>query len=158
MTWINDHAPLMLRICLVVLFPFSAADKIAHWGAAMKQAGRVPFAAALLVAAIAVEIAAPVCIVSGWHDRLAASVLAGFCAATALLYHQFWRFSGFWGFKEGAGLQHFWEFLKNFAIVGGLGMIVLAPVTVPVSEALMHPLSSTRDLEHHGAAPVPSGH
>ena len=28
MTLINDYAPLLLRICLVVLFPFSGLDKI----------------------------------------------------------------------------------------------------------------------------------
>ena len=26
MGWLNDYAPLLLRVCLVVLFPFSARD------------------------------------------------------------------------------------------------------------------------------------
>ena len=140
---LNDYAPLLLRIMLVVLFPFSALDKIVNWGAALKQAGSTPFAPAMLVAAIVLEFVAPACIVTGWHDRLAAFLLAGFCVVTALLYHPFWRYADFWRFREGEGLQHFWEFLKNFGLVGGLGLIVLSPRTLPATEALRHPLASS---------------
>jgi putative oxidoreductase len=143
MHWINDIAPLLLRIALVVLFPFSALDKIVNWNAAMKQAGSLPFKPAMLVVSIVVEVLTPVCIVTGWHDRLAAFVLAGFCVVTALLFHQFWRYADFWRFREGEGLEHFWEFLKNFGLVGGIGLIVLAPRPLPVSEAIRHPLAST---------------
>ncbi len=143
MMLIDAYTPLLLRVCLVVLFPFSGLDKILNWGSAMKQAGTIPFKPAMLMASIAVEFVTPVCIVTGWHDRLAAFVLAGFCVVTAVLFHQFWRFPDFWRFKEGPGLDHFWEFLKNFGLVGGLGLIILAPRTLPVSEALRHPLAST---------------
>ncbi|MGH7226764.1 MAG: hypothetical protein ACRELF_26410, partial [Gemmataceae bacterium] len=57
-----------------------------------------------------------------------------------MLFHQFWRFPDFWRFKEGEGLQHL---RKNFGLVGGLGLIVLAPRTLPVSEVVQHPLVST---------------
>ena len=147
MTLLNDYAPLLLRICLVVLFPFSGLDKIVNWRAAMKQAGEgilAPVAPAMLVLGMIVEIVTPVCIVLGWHDRLAAFLLAGFCAVTAVLYHQFWRYPDFWRFKEGEGLEHFWEFLKNFGLVGGLGLVVLAPRTLPATNFLQHPLSSTQ--------------
>ena len=98
-----------------------------NWDSARKQTGAIPLARTLIVLSIFVEFAMPVCIVTGWHDRLAACVLAGFCVVTALLFHQFWRFAGFWRFEEGEGLEHFWEFLKNFGLVGGLGLIVLMP-------------------------------
>ena len=143
MQWIDDWAPLLLRISLVVLFPFSGLDKIFNWESARRQAGGIPFARTLIRLCVVVELVTPVCIVTGWHDRLAAFVLAGFCVITALLFHPFWRFADFWRFREGEGLQHFWEFLKNFGLVGGLGLIVLAPRTLPVSEALAHPLAST---------------
>jgi len=143
MTLLNDYAPLLLRICLIVLFPFSALDKIVNWDSAMKQAGEGRAAPAMLVAATMVELAAPVCIVLGWHDRLAAFVLAGFCVVTAVLYHQFWRYPEFWRFQEGEGLQHFWEFLKNFGLVGGLGLVMLAPRTLPLSDVAQQPLAST---------------
>ena len=142
-TFINDYAPLLLRICLVVLFPFSALDKIVNWRSAMQQAGEGRAAPAMLVAAIVVEIATPICIVLGWHDRLAAFLLAGFCVVTAVLYHQFWRYPDFWRFRAGEGLEHFWEFLKNFGLVGGLGLVMLAPRTLPLTEVAQQPLAST---------------
>ena len=155
MTLLNDYAPLLLRICLVVLFPFSGLDKIVNWRSAMQQAGEGRFAPAMLVAATVVEIAAPVCIVLGWHDRLAAFVLAGFCVVTAVLYHQFWRYPDFWRFRPGEGLEHFWEFLKNFGLVGGLGLVVLAPRTLPATDFLEHPLSSTTVHGPQAGDPVP---
>ncbi len=153
MHWINDIAPLLLRIALVVLFPFSALDKIVNWSAAMKQAGSIPAKPAMLMASILVELVTPACIVTGWHDRLAAFVLAGFCVVTALLFHQFWRFPDFWRFREGEGLEHFWEFLKNFGLVGGLGLIVLAPRTLPLSDVVQHPLVSSHVVGPQAGSP-----
>jgi putative oxidoreductase len=60
----------------VVLFPFSGLDKIVNWPSAMKQAGDIPFKRTMLVASIIVEFATPLCIVTGWHDRVAAFILA----------------------------------------------------------------------------------
>jgi putative oxidoreductase len=124
------YAPTVLRLCLVILFPFSALDKILNWPFAMRQASGIPLPRMMLVLSILVEFVAPICIVTGWEDRWAALVLAGFCVVTALLFHQFWRFPGFWRFEEGEGLEHFWEFLKNFGLVGGLGFVVLASAHV----------------------------
>jgi len=154
MMLINDYAPLLFRICLVVLFPFSGLDKIVNWPSAMKQAGNLPFKRTMLVASIIVELATPLCIVTGWHDRLAAFILAGFCVITAVLFHQFWRFPEFWQFKEGEGLEHFWEFLKNFGLVGGLGFIMLAPRTLPVSEVVQQPLASTHVIGPQAGSPL----
>lgn len=147
MTWINDYTPLVLRICLVALFPFSGLDKILNWQSALSQAGNMPVPRVMLVASIVVEFVAPGCIVVGWHDRLAAFVLVGFCVITAILFHQFWRFQEFWRFKEGEGLQHFWEFLKNFGLVGGLGLIMLGARPLSVTDAMHHPLASTHVVE-----------
>ncbi len=47
MTLLNDYAPLLLRICLVALFPFSGLDKIINWSSAIKQAGRSALASRL---------------------------------------------------------------------------------------------------------------
>ncbi len=145
MMLLNDYAPLLLRCGLVVLFPFSALDKVVNWDAAVGQArsGILPGAPALVALGAAIEVATPVCIVTGWHDRLAAFVLAGFCMVTAALYHNFWSYPDFWRFKEGAGLGHFWDFLKNICVAAGLGLIVLGPRTGAVSEFVAHPLTST---------------
>ena len=77
------------------------------------------------------------------------------CAVTAVLYHQFWRYPDFWRFREGEGLQHFWEFLKNFGLVGGLGLVMLAPHTLPLSTIVQHPLASTYVSGPEASTPAP---
>lgn len=146
--------PLIARFCLVIMFPFSAFDKIAHWKEAMQQATSsfLPGGAILIVIAIVVEFVTPVCIVIGWHDRLAAFVLAGFCAVTALLYHPFWNYPHFWS-NPGEGRSHFWDFLKNFGLVGGLLLLVIGGIPVSALSVLNHPLSSA---PYAGVASMPS--
>jgi putative oxidoreductase len=156
MMLLNAFAPLLFRICLVMLFLFSALDKVRNWDAAMQQAGKLPFKPQMLVLSIVVEVVTPICIVTGWHDRLAAFVLAGFCVITALLFHQFWRYPAFWQFKPGEGLDHFWEFLKNFGLVGGLGLVMLSSGTLPVSEVAQHPLISSPVVGVQAGTPLPA--
>jgi len=127
-TWLHFAAfPFIARVCLVVMFPFSGVDKLMHWGDAMKQATStpVPAPAFLLALGTLVELATPFCIVFAWHARLAAFILAGFCAVTAILYHQFWKFGNFWDPNDLLGRSHLWDFLKNFGLVGGLFLIVI---------------------------------
>lgn len=145
--------PLIARICLVVLFPFSALDKIVHWNDALKQANSsfLPGGAVLLVMAIVIELVTPVCIVIGWHDRLAAFVMAGFCAVTAVLYHPFWKFADFWTPGDSKGRRHFWDFLKNFGLVGGLLLVVIITGFAPARAVIEQPISSTP----RAASPTP---
>lgn len=157
MTWLNEYAPLLLRVALVILFPFSALDKVVNWREALKQANAGALGPALVIAGALIEAITPVCIVTGWHDRPAAFLLAGFCAVTAVLYHQFWRYPDFWRFRSGEGLSHFWDFLKNFGLVGGLGLVVLAPHTVKVSDALRRPLASSYVTGERAGTTIPSG-
>lgn len=167
MSWLDVIlVPLVIRICLVVLFPFSALDKILDWNGAMKQAKSsfLPAAAApvLLVLAIVVELVTPFCIVIGWHDRLAAFVLAGFCVASAVLYHNFWNYPDFWIKGDSKARSHFWDFLKNFGLVGGLLLVTFGASLVPAGQVASHPLSSTsiysRNASFIPAAPPKQGH
>ncbi len=146
MSWLNLAAlPLIARIWLVILFPFSALDKILYWNDALKQANSsfLPGGAILLVMAIAIELITPVCIVLGWHDRLNAFVLAGFCVVTAVLYHPFWKFADFWTPGDSKGRSHFWDFLKNFGLAGGLLLVVILTEFAPATTVINHPLAST---------------
>ncbi len=137
--------PLLARICLIAIFPFSGVDKIVHWNDALKQADSsiVPKAAgpAMLTAAMLVEFITPFCIVTGWHDRLASFVLAGYCVVSGLLYHRFWRYPDFWT-PGREGNAHFWDFVKNFGLVGGLLLLLVGGDPVPFSDVLEHPLGS----------------
>ena len=86
MAWMTGAAWLLARVCLVAMFPFSAADKVWHWknSLAQTESDGLPGGPALLVAAIAVEGLTPICIVTGWLDRPAAVLLATWAAGRAL--------------------------------------------------------------------------
>lgn len=156
--WLDLYfIPIVIRVCLVVLFPFSAVDKIVFWKDALAQADDtfLPKSSGppLLVAAIMVEAVAPFCIVFGWHDRIAALILALFCVVTAILYHPFWKFADFWKSGNSNARSHFWDFLKNFGLVGGLLLIVFATQLAPVGAIARRPLSSTAVYTSSGTAP-----
>ena len=125
------------RLCLVAMFPFSAIDKLWHWRASLDQteSGGLPGAEVMLVAAIFVEAITPVMIVAGWHDRAAALLLAAFCVVTAFLYHPFWKGPDFFSRRgDSKAREHFWQFLKNFGLVGGLLLVVFAGTLVAPAE------------------------
>lgn len=157
--WYDTYLiPIVIRVCLVVLFPFSALDKIVFWKDAIAQADSsfLPrwSGPPLLVAAIVVEGVAPFCIVFGWHDRIAALALALFCVVTAILYHPFWKFPDFWKPGDSKARGHFWDFLKNFGLVGGLLLVVFAARLAPAGAVARQPLSSTAVYTPAGTAPA----
>ncbi|WP_375394196.1 DoxX family protein [uncultured Sphingomonas sp.] len=134
MTW-NEAIWIAARVCLVAMFPFSAIDKVWHWKNSLAQtnagrspgSGGLPGAPLLLVLAILVEGLTPICIVTGWLDRPAAVLLAGFCVVTAFLYHPFWAYPDFFSAgDDSVAREHFWQFVKNFGLVGGLLLVVFA--------------------------------
>lgn len=148
MTHLTLAVDVIARICLVAMFPFSAIEKIWDWDGCLAQtdSAGLPGGRYMLIAAIAVEAVTPVLIVIGLWDRAAAVVLAGFCFVTAFLYHPFWTATDFW--VKGVpskGREHFWQFLKNFGLVGGLLLVIFAGVLANPVEVARHPLSSTRD-------------
>jgi putative oxidoreductase len=114
------------RALLVLLFPLSATDKILHWDTALVQANSsfLPNGPVLLIIAIIVEIASPVLIIARRYDKPAAIALALFCIATAILYHNFWTYPGLFSPEGGPALAQMWDFLKNFAIAGGLMFVI----------------------------------
>lgn len=138
-------APFFIRLCLVVLFPFSTLDKIFNWHGALKQAneGALPGGPILLVLAMCVETGCSALILIGTLDRAAAALLAFYCVVTAILYHRFWAQGDFFAAGDSKGRTHFWDFLKNFGLVGGLGFVVLGAPLASVPFAATHPLSST---------------
>ena len=125
----NVWPVLAVRYLLVMLFfPFSALDKILNFRGAVGQAAQIApqgLAVLLILAGLFVEVAMPVCILSGYADRLAGFVLAGYCMVTALLWKQFWAPGDFWRSGDSAGRGLFWDFLKNFSLAGGFLLLVV---------------------------------
>ena len=121
---------LLVRYGLVVLFfPASALDKIFNFKGAVKQAKQVfssdAIAATLILVGVFVEVVMPLGILSGVADRLAAFVMAGYCAVTAILFKQFWEPGDFWSSGESKGRELFWDFLKNLSLGSGFLLIVV---------------------------------
>ena len=121
---------LVVRYGLVVLFfPASALDKILNFNGAVKQAKQVfasnAVARALILVGVFVELTMPLGILSGIADRLAAFVMAGYCAVTALLFKRFWEPGDFWSAGDSKGRELFWDFLKNFSLASGFLLIVV---------------------------------
>lgn len=127
---VSDIAILIVRRGIVVLFfPASALEKILNFNGAVKQALQVftscQVAAALILAGVFVELVMPSGILTGIADRLAAFILAGCCAVTAILFKRFWEPGDFWKSRESKGLDLFWDFLKNLSFASGFRLITV---------------------------------
>lgn len=126
----SDIVILIVRCGIVVLFfPASALDKIFNFDGAVKQARQVfnsrEIAVALILVGVFVELVMPLGILSGIADRLAAFILAGYCAVTAILFKRFWEPGDFWKSGESKGRDLFWDFLKNFSLASGFLLITV---------------------------------
>jgi putative oxidoreductase len=121
MTHNNRLLDFIARLCLVLIFPFSALNKIFDHQSAMTQAahGWLPLpswlAELLLVLGGMLEIIGPLCILFGFYRRQAALLFIFYVVATAILFHNFWSFP----FNGDAWNQNFWPFLKNLGLAGG---------------------------------------
>ena len=121
---------LIVRYGLVMLFlPFSALDKVFGFDHAVKQAQQVfaprALAIVVLIIGLAIEVVCTVGVVTGVADRAAAFVIAGYCAATAVLYKRFWAPGDFWSTPDGKGRSLFWDFLKNLSLGAGFLLLVV---------------------------------
>jgi putative oxidoreductase len=151
---------LAVRYLLVALFlPFSALDKILNFNGAVSQCQEQvsprTLAKLFILAALCVEILMPLCILTGYVDRLAAFIMAGYCGTTALLWKQFWTPGDFWQKGQSRGRDLFWDFLKNFALAGGFLLITFGPNAGAVGDFFAHPLSSTHPYTIATEAPQP---
>ena len=136
------------RALLILLFlPFSALDKILNFDAAAKQAKqgvRNPTIAKLLILiGLCVEVVMSIGVLTGIADRLAAFILAGYCGVTALLWKQFWTAPDFRLIGKSAGRDIFWDFLKNFALAGGLLLLAFGTDASGVRHFIDDPLTSS---------------
>ena len=139
---------LVVRYGLVMLFlPFSAADKVMGFDVAVRQAQQVFKARALavivLMIGLAIEVICSLGVVSGVADRACALVVAGYCAATALLYKPFWAQGDFWIDPDGKGRGLFWDFLKNLSLGAGFLLIVVNTDGSGLTPFLAHPFASS---------------
>jgi putative oxidoreductase len=149
------------RGLLVLLFlPFSALDKVLNFRDAEAQAARAlryrTLSRLAILSGFCIEVVMSVGIVSGFADRAAALVLAAYCAATAVLWKQFWKSGDFRLRGPSRGRDTFWDFLKNFALAGGFLSLTFAGHAVGVTDFLHHPFDSSHPYRTLASAERPA--
>lgn len=85
---------------------------------AVMAAKGVPLPSFLLALTIAVWLVGGICLIIGWHTRIAATILFLFLIPVTLVFHPFWAVDPTQMQNE---LTHF---LKNLAILGGLLYVI----------------------------------
>lgn len=151
------------RCLLVLLFlPFSALDKVLNFSDAEAQAARSlrnrTLSRFAILVGLGIEVIMSLGIISGFADRAAALVLAAYCAATALLWKQFWKSGDFRLQGASRGRDTFWDFLKNFALAGGFLSLTFAGHAAGVGDFLHHPFASSHPYRTFASAePVAVG-
>ena len=106
---VMEAAALAGRLLLAALFLHEAWSKLTAYSAAVAYSEAFGVPGVLLPLAIAVEAAGGLLILLGYWARPAALALAGFCVATAVLFHA----------KLG-NRNELLHFEKDLAIAGGL--------------------------------------
>jgi putative oxidoreductase len=121
MSSIDRILPHLARLCLIVLFPFSALDKIFD-PAALTQANSSILSSAfsvpgwiLLVLGGCLEVFGSLGILFNVYRRQFALLFCFYCSVTAILFHNFWVYK----FGSADWMNNFWPFLKNFGLVAG---------------------------------------
>ena len=147
-------AEFTVRLGLILLFmPFSALDKLLGFKHAVGQTQQVfkPYvlAATVLVCGLGIEILCSIGVLSGLADRLCALILAGYCAATAVLYKRFWAPGDFCSQPDGKGRALFWDFLKNLSLGAGFLLIVIGANGLGLRPFLDAPLASSHPYGRH---------
>lgn len=141
MSIIDRILPHLARLCLIILFPFSAIDKIVD-PAALTQANSSILSSALsipgwvlLVLGGSLEVFGSLGILFNVFRRQFALLFVFYCAVTAILFHDFWVYP----FAGADWLNNFWPFLKNFGLVGGFLFVA--------ANAKMEPIRGAFSLE-----------
>ena len=101
------------RVLIAAIFLVAGLGKIAGYAGAQGYMAAMGVPGALLPLVIALEVGGSIAIILGYHTRLAAFLLAGFCIVSALIFHR----------ALGDRMQ-FILFMKNVAIAGGFLLLV----------------------------------
>ena len=105
---LTNAADLLGRILLATIFVLAGLNKISGYEGTVAYMASQGVPGELLPLVIALEVGGGIAIVAGLLTRLTALALAGFCIASALLFH-----------FQLADQTQFVMFFKNFAMAGG---------------------------------------
>ena len=107
------------RILFASLFLVSGVRDVLGWGGVVgfMQSTGLPSAELLLVATVALKLLGGLMLVFNRYAAPAAVLLAGFCLATAVIFHNFWAVDAA---QYSNQLNHF---MKNISLAGALLMV-----------------------------------
>jgi len=112
---------LIARLCLAVVFLYSAVDKLWHWRSSIEEvkSDGLPWPAAFAGATVFTQLVGGFLVATGFFAWLGALLLAGFTVAATVVGHRFWL-------RRGAEFRHeLTTSLEHVAIVGGLLLLSL---------------------------------
>jgi putative oxidoreductase len=109
-TFTQGAISLLARWLISIIFVTSAYSKIFGWSSNVEymHSKQMPAAALLLAAALFVEAAGSLCLITGFGARIAATVMFFYMTPVTFLLHEFMSVN----------------FQKNLGLMGGLLMIV----------------------------------
>ncbi len=105
----NNAIVLLARLLLAHIFLLAGLSKITGYAGTQGYMESMGVPGALLPLVIALEIGGSLALIVGLFTRWAALALAGFCVASALIFH-----------RNFAEQMQMILFMKNFAMAGGL--------------------------------------
>jgi len=113
--------PLLGRLMITYIFATSGIAKIFSWSGnvAYMSTKHLPLIPVLLAAALVIEVAGSISLVTGYQARIAAFVMFWYTSAVTLVFHNYWAAS-----EAMAGMQET-HFRKNLAIMGGAILLYL---------------------------------
>ena len=101
------------RVSISLLFLLNGYLKILNYNGTLEWMESYGISGIFLIPAIILEIVAPILIIIGYKTKIAAILLAVFCIATALIFH-----------NDFSNQMQVNSFLKNIALAGGLIFLV----------------------------------
>lgn len=135
MSGIDRYLPFLARFCLILLFPFSALDKIFDFSGAVAQANAsgMPMPGwFLLLLGGSLEVFGSLGILLNIYARQFAILFCFYCIVTAVLFHNFWAYP----YGSDDWMANFWPFLKNFGLVGGFLFVATNAKMEPISRSI----------------------
>lgn len=109
----NASTQLTGRVLMSSIFIMAGINKISGYAGTQGYMESMGVPGALLPLVILLQVGGGLAVLSGWHTRIAAFLLAGFCVLSALIFHA----------NFGDQAQSI-LFMKNMAMAGGLLFLV----------------------------------
>jgi putative oxidoreductase len=118
---LTRFGPLLARVLLAQVFLLSGTGKLfsfTQMSVFLFNKG-LPAPEALLILVVLLEIGGGALLILGWQVRWVAAAFVGFTLLASYLFHPFWAVG------PDTALQELNNFMKNFAIVGGLLYVIV---------------------------------